>query len=68
MKITERMTNLETGTTIIRSSGCIILTSGYDSFHDHYEYRDADVSDDGDMVELATGGYVSPSDLIGGEI
>lgn len=62
------MKNLEAGTTIADTSGVIILASGYDSYHDRYEYHDIEVTDDGDMIELQTGGYVSPSDLIGSEI
>lgn len=68
MTITKSLKNLEKGTMILHADGYIVLTSKYDSFHDWYEYHDTEIDDDGDIIELQTGGYVTPADLIKDEI
>lgn len=68
MIITKPLKNLTKGTMILHSDGYIVLTSDYDSFHGWYEYHDTEIDDDGDIIELQTGGYVTPADLIKDEI
>lgn len=68
MKITKRLTNIAVGTYIDHKGDLIVITSTYDRYHGWYEYHDTDVDDGGNVVELTTGGYVTPSDLIGDEM
>lgn len=68
MKITRRLYNLTKGTYLEDTAGIIVLTSDYDECHGWYEYHDVEIDEDGGLVELETGGYVAPSDLIGYEI
>ena len=68
MTITKKMRNLEVGTIIEHTSGYIILTSEFDSFHGAYEYHDIEFDENGEMIEEQTGGYVTLSDLIGSNI
>ena len=67
MKITKKLYNLTKGTYLEDTAGIIVLVSDYDEHHSWYEYHDVEVNEDGDLVELETGGYVAPSDLIGYE-
>lgn len=68
MKIIKRLTNIAVGTYIDHKGDLIVITSAYDSYHGWYEYNDTEIDDDGNVVELTTGGYVTPSDLIGDEM
>jgi hypothetical protein len=42
-----------------------VIVSEYSEHHGYYEYHDTEIDDDGNGVELETGGIVAPSDLIG---
>ena len=68
MTITKRMYNIPAGTTIYRTTGYIVITSEYDSFHGWYDYNDLECDDDGNLIEVNNGRHVTPSDLIGDEI
>lgn len=68
MTITKENFNLKPGTYLEDTSGIIVLVSEYDSYHKWYEYHDTEINDDGDIIELSTGGYATPADLIGCEI
>ncbi len=68
MKITKKLYNLTKGTYLEDTAGIIVLVSEYDPNHQWYEYHDTEINDDGDIVELTTGGYATPADLIGCEI
>lgn len=69
MKITKKLTNITKGTWLTDRNGeLIVITSDYDSYHKWYEYHETDYDEDGNVVELDRGGYVTPEDLIGGEI
>lgn len=57
--------SLKKGTVLERNCGIIILTSDYDAFHNGYDYHDMDINDDGDIVELDTGGTLTVFDIIG---
>lgn len=60
--------NLKKGTVLERNCGIIILTSDYDAFYNGYDYHDMDINDDGDIVELDTGGTVTVFDIIGSKV
>lgn len=68
MKITGRNYNLKPGTILEDVRGIIAIDSEYDTNHKRYEYHDMDCNDEGELVDLPTGGYVTPLDLIGYEI
>lgn len=68
MKITNKNYNLKPGTYLEDTVGIIAIVSEYDTNYKRYEYHDVEINDDGDLVELSTGGYVTPVDLIGYEI
>lgn len=65
MKITKRLYNIKPGTWIEHKDGYIVIVSEYDEYHGCYEYHDTEIDDDGNSIELETGGFVTPSDLIG---
>lgn len=68
MKITGRNYNLKPGTILEALEGTIAIDSEYDTNYKRYEYHDMDCNDDGEFIDLPTGGYITPVDLIGYEI
>ncbi len=68
MKITGRNYNLKPGTILEALEGTIAIDSEYDTNYKRYEYHDMDCNDDGELIDLPTGGYITPVDLIGYEI
>ena len=68
MAITKKLYDLTPGTIITRWTGIIVIKSEYDKFHGWYEAVELIVDDNGDGEEGTEIFYVTPSDLIGGEI
>lgn len=65
MKITKRLYDIKPGTWINHKGEFIVIVSEYNEHHGYYEYHDTEIDDDGNGVELETGGIIAPSDLIG---
>ena len=68
MKITKRMYDIKPGTWINHRGDWIVITTEYSEYHGYYEYHDTEIDDDGNSIELETGGRVTPSDLVGDTI
>ena len=68
MKIKNRLTNLEKDTYITLCNGIVAIDGEYDAVRDRYPVRYCDISDDGEVIENGETGYLTPIDLIDGEM
>lgn len=68
MKIKKRLTNLEKDTYITLSNGIVAIDGEYDPIRDRYPVRYCEIDEEGTVSENGETGYLTPVDLIDGEM